>query len=70
MATDLSARSDRAVLRSVKLAAKFNASLTILHVIDNEIPENIIKESKKLALEEINFCLKYEKSKLKIDIDI
>lgn len=38
MATDLSARSDRAVERAVMLAQEHDASLTIMHVIDDELP--------------------------------
>jgi nucleotide-binding universal stress UspA family protein len=38
VATDLSERSDRAIDRAVFLANRFDAELTILHVIDDELP--------------------------------
>lgn len=38
-ATDLSARSDRALARAAGLAAQHGAKLTVLHVIDAELPE-------------------------------
>jgi nucleotide-binding universal stress UspA family protein len=37
-ATDLSARSDRAVERAVLLAAEAGSTLTILHVVDADLP--------------------------------
>lgn len=39
VATDLSARSDRAVARAKALATMHGASLTVLHVIDADLPE-------------------------------
>lgn len=38
VATDLSARSDRAVERAVILAKQTGAALTILHVVDTDLP--------------------------------
>lgn len=40
-ATDLSARSDRAVERAVRLAGDMDAALTILHVVDADLPARI-----------------------------
>ena len=40
-ATDLSARSDRAVERAILLAKQAGASLTILHVVDADFPSRI-----------------------------
>jgi len=51
--TDLSARSDRALLRAMKLAKNYKAKLTILHVIDEDSPEVLHAELKKLAKKEI-----------------
>ena len=56
--TDLSARSDRAVLRAIKLAEEFNSKLTILHVIDDQIPRGLIDSSRSIAKDEIKNCLK------------
>ncbi len=39
VATDLSARSDRAVERAVALAEEHDAKLTIAHVVDEDLPE-------------------------------
>jgi nucleotide-binding universal stress UspA family protein len=41
VATDLSARSDRAVERAFLLAKQIRASLTILHVVDTSLPSRI-----------------------------
>ena len=41
VATDLSARSDRAVERAVILAKQTGAALTILHVVDADLPSRI-----------------------------
>ena len=41
LATDLSARSDRALDKSLGLAALHNAHLTILHVIDEDLPKEV-----------------------------
>jgi nucleotide-binding universal stress UspA family protein len=41
VATDLSARSDRAVERAVLLAAETGARLTVLHVVDEDLPSRL-----------------------------
>jgi nucleotide-binding universal stress UspA family protein len=41
VATDLSARSDRAVERTLLLAADLQAKLTVLHVVDEDLPARI-----------------------------
>lgn len=38
MATDLSARSDRALERAIAIARDHGAALTILHVVDDDLP--------------------------------
>ena len=38
MATDLSARSDRALERAVMLTREHGAELTVAHIIDEELP--------------------------------
>ncbi len=55
MATDLSARSDRAVERAVMLAQEHDASLTIMHVIDDELPAALAdahEDAAKQAIDE------------------
>jgi nucleotide-binding universal stress UspA family protein len=71
VSTDLSAGSDRAVLRAVKLAQEFDSKLTVIHVINGKMKEKVIENAKKSAEEEINFCLQAIKTKdLKVEIKI
>lgn len=51
VATDLSARSDRALLRSVLLARETGAALTLAHVIDDDHPEYLREPQRLNALE-------------------
>lgn len=53
VATDLSARSDRAIHRALNLAREFQAKLTILCVIDEDNPKNIHQELSVLAKKQI-----------------
>lgn len=43
LATDLSARSDRALQRAIALASDFGAALTALHVVDEALPDEILR---------------------------
>jgi len=54
MATDLSARSDRAVERAVMLAQEHDASLTIMHVIDDELPSMLADAQEDAAKQAID----------------
>ena len=49
MATDLSARSDRAVERAVRLASDHGAKLTIVHVVDEDLPASLADAQEKAA---------------------
>lgn len=49
VATDFSTRSDRAVRRGVFLAKDFGASLTLLHVVDNDQPDRIVQAERMAA---------------------
>jgi nucleotide-binding universal stress UspA family protein len=42
-ATDLTARSERALGRAMRLRDQFDAQLTVLHVVEEELPERIAK---------------------------
>lgn len=53
MATDLSARSDRALERAVRLANDRGAKLSIVHVIDDDLPEAVIEVQRSTALQMI-----------------
>lgn len=47
VATDLSERSDRAVRRGVLLARRHGAAMTLVHVIDNDQPERILRSERR-----------------------
>lgn len=70
VATDLSSRSDRAVLRAIKLAKDYKAHLTIIHIIDGDTPESLVEETRRLAKQEVNYCTKGKLKELKHDIQI
>ncbi len=53
VATDLSARSDRALERAVQLADLHKASLTIVHVVDEGLPASIADEQARAARQAI-----------------
>jgi len=57
VATDLSARSDRAVERAVALVGPTGAALTILHIVDADLPvqmaERLAAEARTLIAEHI-----------------
>ena len=54
MATDLSPRSDRAIERAINIAHEKDATLTILHVIDGDLPKGVVEAQKRIAAETIN----------------
>lgn len=70
VATDLSSRADRAILRAIKLAKNYKAHLTIIHIIDEDTPKSILEETKKIAKQEINLCLKGKLVGIKHNIQI
>jgi len=53
IATDLSARSDRALERAIQLAEFHDASLTIVHVVDEGLPASIADAQEKTARQAI-----------------
>jgi nucleotide-binding universal stress UspA family protein len=53
MATDLSARSDRALERAVMLAREHDARLTIVHVVDEDLPAALADSQQNAAEESI-----------------
>ena len=54
MATDLSARSDWALERAVKLAHAQDSELTIVHVIDDDLPASLADGQKAMAQDSIH----------------
>lgn len=49
VATDLSARSDRAIQRAVEIARQHGARLCVAHVVDDELPAHIAERQKEAA---------------------
>lgn len=57
MATDLSSRSNNALARSLELAATHDAKLTVLHVLDEDLPAATQARVADAAKEEIQDCI-------------
>lgn len=57
MATDLSSRSTNALARSLELAATHEAKLTVLHVLDEDLPAATQDRVANAAREEIEDCI-------------
>lgn len=53
MATDLSARSDRALERAVRLARAHGSTLTVVHVVDEDLPASLADAQEQAAGEAI-----------------
>lgn len=51
VATDFSTRSDRALRRAVLLARQHNASLSLVHIVDNDRPEHLVRAQRHAAEE-------------------
>jgi len=49
LATDLTVRSDRAAARARQLRTRFGAALTVLHVLDADLPEDIQQRRRQEA---------------------
>ena len=55
VATDFSTRSDRALRRATMIAKQFDASLSLVHVVDDDLPQYLVKaqmEASRSILEE------------------
>lgn len=50
VASDLSRRSDRAVRQALHLSRRFGAALTVLHVVDDELPEPVFESEREQAM--------------------
>ena len=53
VATDLSERSDRAIDRAILLAKTHSARLTVLHVIDDDLPVSVAETQKQSAAQSL-----------------
>lgn len=49
VATDFSARSDRAIRRATLLAKRYGATVTLLHAIDDDQPKRIVQAEREAA---------------------
>jgi len=49
VATDFSARSDRAIRRAILLAKRFDATISLVHVIDDDKPTQIVRAEQDAA---------------------
>lgn len=49
VATDFSARSDRAIRRATLLAREFGASVTLVHVVDDDQPAQLVESEREIA---------------------
>jgi nucleotide-binding universal stress UspA family protein len=70
VATDLSARSDRAVERAVTLARSHKAHLTVLHVVDEELPDAIKAQLTEAAKTEIESHLGKLDGRQGVDVSV
>lgn len=57
LATDLSARSERALERALQLAGRHAARLTVLHIVDDNLPIGDQDRAAAAAKEEIDACI-------------
>ncbi|MCY6380763.1 universal stress protein [Hoeflea prorocentri] len=64
LATDFSERSDRALRRATLLAEQFNASLSIIHIVDDDQPKRLVEREKQIAE---NYLHQLEKTVTKMD---
>ena len=53
MATDLTARSDRALARAVGLAREHGSALTIVHVVDDDLPALLAEAQAQAATDSV-----------------
>ncbi len=57
VATDMSARADRALTRAMDLAAGFGARLAVMHVVDEDMPptvrDMVCEQARRLLLEQV-----------------
>lgn len=68
--TDLSARSDRAVERAVSLASELGAHLTIVHVVDDDLPVSLVSAQREVAKETIHNHIETLNSASTLDVSI
>jgi nucleotide-binding universal stress UspA family protein len=70
LATDLSSRADRALERSIQLARSHEGHLTILHVVDEDLPAGVRNQHLAAAEAEIGTVLKNADGARDVEVSI
>ncbi len=71
IATDLSERSERALRRAFKIAERSQAALTVLSVIDDDLPHDIAEQMKAAAEQSlVRLCASLSDYACRIAVDI
>jgi nucleotide-binding universal stress UspA family protein len=58
VATDLSVRSDRAVRRAAQLAKQHHAALSVVHVVDDDQPEDVVIAAERAATTQLELVIR------------
>jgi nucleotide-binding universal stress UspA family protein len=69
-ASDLSARADRAVERAFQLAVQHGALLKLIHVVDDEVPEEITRSVKAKAGERLSSMVSHLDCSAVVDVEV
>ena len=70
LATDLSTRSHRALERSLRLAGEFGARLSIVHIVDEDLPDSIAEQHRRLAEQSLRDRVEALPSAASLDVAI
>ncbi|WP_460273860.1 universal stress protein [Celeribacter sp. ULVN23_4] len=70
VASDLSSRSDRAIERALQLSEQHGAKVILMHVIDDDLPANLVTQMREAAQETLKALLKSKDSSEAVDITI
>ena len=70
VATDLSARSDRALRRAIQLATQHDASVIVSHVFDDDLPGDVKDKIKSSAIQDIETALSNVSNSKEINVTI
>jgi universal stress protein E len=68
--TDLSPSSERALGRAIGLAARFHARLTVLHVVDDRLPDDIADALRLRAEQSVRAQLAADSSAAGLDVGV
>ncbi|MEQ9447929.1 MAG: universal stress protein, partial [Rhodospirillaceae bacterium] len=70
VATDLSERSDRAFDRAIRMARKFQAKLTVLHVVEGDLPPLIAEAQAEASLRNLEEQLASISDAADLEVDL